>query len=206
MVQTLISSRSSVYDQTYMSDSATEPTILVVDDEPEVADAYSLRLQQEYDVRTAYGGEAAMEEIDDGVRVVLLDRRMPDMSGDEVLEAIREEGYESRVIMVTAVTPDYDILDMPFDDYLCKPVEREDLFDAIEQQAQAVDYHDTVSEYFGITAKQSLLEQRKSPVELEDHEEYQRLSERAEELKAEMDDQLDEFDDMAMAFNDINRA
>jgi DNA-binding response OmpR family regulator len=189
-----------------MSGTESAPTILVVDDEPEVADAYSLRLQQEYDVRTGYGGDAAMEEIDDGVDLVLLDRRMPDMSGDEVLTAIREQGYDCRVIMVTAVTPDYDILDMPFDDYLCKPVERSDLFDAIQQQLQAVEYHDTVSEYFAITAKQSLLEQRKSPVELEDHEEYQQLSERAEELRGEMDEKLEEFDDMAMAFNDIDRA
>jgi DNA-binding response OmpR family regulator len=189
-----------------MSGSDTEPTILVVDDEPEVADAYSLRLQQEYDVRTAYGGEAAMNELDDAVDIVLLDRRMPDMSGDEVLGAIREQGYDCRVIMVTAVTPDYDILDMPFDDYLCKPVERDDLFEAISQQRQAVKYHDTVSEYFAITAKQSLLEQRKSPVELDDHEEYQQLGDRAEELREEMDEKLEEFDDMAMAFSDIDRA
>jgi DNA-binding response OmpR family regulator len=189
-----------------MSGTESEPTILVVDDEPEVADAYSLRLQQEYAVRTAYGGAAAMEEIDDAGDLMLRDRRMPDMSGDEVLAAVREQGYDCRVIMVTAVTPDYDILDMPFDDYLCKPVERDDLFDAISQQLEAVDYHDTVSEYFAITAKQSLLEQRKSPVELEDNEEYQQLTERAEELKEEMDQQLEEFDDMAMAFSDIDRA
>jgi len=189
-----------------MSGTDSAPTILVVDDEPEVADAYSLRLQQEYEARTAYGGAAAMEEIDDDVDLVLLDRRMPNMSGDEVLAAIREEGYDARVIMVTAVTPDYDILDMPFDDYLCKPVERDDLFAAIEQQLDAVDYQDTVSEYFAITAKQSLLEQRKSTVELEDNEEYQQLRARAEELRAEMDRQLDEFDDVAMAFSDIDRA
>lgn len=180
--------------------------ILVVDDEPDVADAYALRLRQEYDVETAYGGPEALEVVNDDIEVVLLDRRMPEMAGDEVLEEIRDRGLACRVIMVTAVTPDFDILDMPFDDYLCKPVEREDLFDAINQQLEASDYHDAVSEYFAITAKQSLLEDGKSPAELEDNEEYQELEQRAEELRDQMDQSLEQFDDMAFAFKDIDRA
>jgi DNA-binding NtrC family response regulator len=169
-----------------MSSSEPASTVLVVDDERDVADAYSLRLEGEYDVRTAYGGEDALETIDDDVSVVLLDRRMPDMSGDEVLDAFRERGYDCGVIMVTAVDPDFDIIEMPFDDYLQKPVDRDTLFDAIDDQLDSLDRNDAVSELFSVTAKAGVLEQRKSVDELEDHEEYQQLTTRAEELRRQV--------------------
>jgi DNA-binding response OmpR family regulator len=181
-------------------------SILVVDDEPEVADAYALRLQtQGYDVETAYGGEAAIEEVSDEVGVMLLDRRMP-MSGDETLQRIREEGYDVRVIMVTAVVnPDFDIIDMPFDDYLCKPVDKDDLINAIEQQLDAVNYDDSMDEYFRISSKIGVLEAEKSPDELEDSEEYQRLKRKAAEMETDLSEQQEGFNDMMTAFNDIER-
>jgi len=186
--------------------SASEShTVLVVDDESEVADAYALRLRREYDVRTAYGGEEALETIDDGVDVVLLDRRMP-MSGDETLERIREEGYDCRVIMVTAIVdPDFDIVEMPFDDYLCKPVDKEDLFAAVEQQIEAVSYDDAVDEFFRISSKIGVLEAEKTPEQLAESDEYDRLKSRAEELQSELHGQQEGFDDMMTAFNAIDR-
>jgi len=60
--------------------------------------------------------------MDDEVDAVLLDRRMPDVHGDEVLARLREEGCDCPVIMTTAVDPGMDILEMDFEDYLCKPV------------------------------------------------------------------------------------
>ncbi|WP_135822004.1 response regulator [Halostella litorea] len=188
-----------------MSGSESEPTVLVVDDEPEVADAYGMRLELEYEVETAYGGSEALETVDESVDVLLLDRRMPEVSGDEVLEEVRSADLGVRVIMVTAVTPDFDVMEMPFDDYLCKPVERDALYDAIDQQLEAAKYQDAVSEYFSITAKQSILEEDKSPAELERNEEYQKLEARADELRERMDDSLDEFDDLNVAFKDIDR-
>lgn len=169
-----------------MSSTESGATVLVVDDEPDVADAYALRLEREYDVRTAYGGEEALETIDDEVQIVLLDRRMPDRSGDEVLEEIRERGYDCGVIMVTAVDPDFGIIDMPFDDYLQKPVERETLFEAIEDQIEALDREAAVSELFSVTAKAGVLEQRKTTEELEAHPQYEQLKERARELRQQL--------------------
>ena len=63
-----------------------QPTILVVEDEQALIELYVRWLEDEYDVRTAEGGEEALEEFDDSVGVVLLDRLMPGMSGDEMLE------------------------------------------------------------------------------------------------------------------------
>jgi len=179
-----------------MSRAHPRSTVLVVDDEPDVADAYALRLEERYDVRTAYGGAEALETIDDQVHVVLLDRRMPELSGDEVLAALRERGHDCGVIMVTAVDPDFDIIEMPFDDYLQKPVDRDTLFDAIDEQLAALDRDAAVSELFAVTAKVGVLEQRKSEAELRDNPEYQELTARAAELREEIhgDDSVDATD------------
>lgn len=184
------------------SDTAT---VLVVDDEEEVADVYALRLRNEYDTRVAYGGEDALETIDVDVDVVLLDRRMPDIPGDEVLEQIREKGYDCRIIMLTAVDPGLDIVEMPFDEYLCKPVEKEDLVAAINQQLQIQRYDEQLSEYFEVRSKLDLLESELPPQELENNDELERLGERAETLREELDYLLDEFDSLEEAFEKIGR-
>lgn len=52
---------------------------------------------------------------------------MPGLSGEEVLRAIREEGYDYRIEIVSPVTPAVDIMELGFDDYLTKPVNRHEL-------------------------------------------------------------------------------
>ena len=179
--------------------------MLVADDEKDVADVYALRLRNEYTTETAYGGAEALEKVDNGVDVVLLDRRMPDISGDEVLAEIRERDLDTRVIMITAVDPDFDILDMPFDDYLCKPIDKADLVAAIEQQLAARRYDDRLAEYLEVTSKLALLEAEKPTKTLDGHEEVTSLKARVEELKDEMDAALSEFPDMDAAFREIDR-
>jgi CheY-like chemotaxis protein len=188
-----------------VSESTGDATVLVVDDESEVADVYALRLQDRYETETAYGGSEALERLDDEVDVVLLDRRMPDIDGDEVLAEIRERGTSTRVIMITAVDPDFDIIDMPFDDYLCKPVEKEDLVAAIDQQLAARRYDDRLAEYLEVTSKLALLESEKTAQTLEANEGVEALERRAETLQAEMDAALSDFDDIDTAFRDITR-
>lgn len=188
-----------------MNETSTEPRVLIVDDEAEVADVYALRLRDEYDTQTAYGGEEALDVLDEAVDVVLLDRRMPKVSGDDVLSTIRDRGLDTRVIMITAVDPDFDIVDMPFDDYLCKPVQKGDLVAAIEQQLTASRYDDRLTEYLEVTSKIALLEAEKTETELDDSDEVAELHDRAESLRAEIDDALAEFDDFQAAFNEISR-
>lgn len=162
------------------------PVVLVVDDELEVADIYALRLDSEYETRVAYGGEEALEAIDDDVAVVLLDRRMPDISGDDVLSVIRERGYDCRVIMLTAVDPGPDIVEMAFDDYLCKPVEKHDLVAAIEQQLAVAHADERVTEYLELRAKRSLLSQEQLP-----EDDLAAIQGRVEQLREQLSDELD---------------
>lgn len=108
-------------------------TVLLVDDAEDVVEMYALDLGDEYAVRRAYGGEEALAKVDESVDVVLLDRRMPNRSGDEVLEEIRERELGVRVAMVTAVDPDFDITAMDFDAYVTKPVSGETIRETVEK-------------------------------------------------------------------------
>lgn len=182
------------------NDSAAAVRTLVVDDEQEVADAYALRLRGYCDVETVYTGSAALSAIDDSpVDVVLLDRHMPGLSGDEVLSELVERGYYGRVVMVTAVDPGVKVLDMPFDDYLCKPVEREDIRAVIDQQRRIL-ASETLGEYFTAEARRAVLESELSSEEHSEHERYTDVAERAERLENRArrlladDEILDQFD------------
>jgi len=175
--------------------SADPPLVLVVEDEPDLADLYATWLRDEYRVRVAYGGREALEKLDGGVDVALLDRRMPDLSGDEALEAIRERGVDCRVAMVTAVEPDFDILEMGFDDYLVKPVSRDALKETVENLLLRNSYDEGIQELFSLASKKALLESEKDAVSLENNAEYQELSDRVAELRAELDETLTRFDD-----------
>ena len=175
--------------------SAEPPLVLVVEDERDLADLYATWLRDEYRVRVAYGGREAVETLDDEVDIALLDRRMPDLSGDETLQAIREEGVECRVAMVTAVEPDFDIVAMGFDDYLVKPVSRDALKETVENLLLRSTYDEGIQELFSLASKKALLEAEKDPATLEANEEYQELSERVAELRADLDETLTSFDD-----------
>lgn len=108
-------------------------TLLAVDDERGLIDIYRAWFGDRFTLKTAYGGEEALSEFDESVDLVLLDRRMPGMSGDEVLEQLRKQGHDCSVVMVTAVEPDEGIVGLPFDEYVVKPIDKEELLEAIER-------------------------------------------------------------------------
>jgi DNA-binding response OmpR family regulator len=174
---------------------AERPGVLVVEDEPDVAETYNLWLADEYDVRMAEDGDEGLAKLDDSVDVVLLDRMMPGLSGDEVLARIRERGLDCRVAMVTAVEPDFDILEMGFDAYLCKPVRSEQLHDTVSNLRERSAYDDLLQEYYALVEKRATLEATKSSTELTDSEEYQQLQERIEELKGDLSETLGGIED-----------
>ena len=178
-------------------------TVVVVDDERDVAELYTTWLGTAHDVRSAYDGAGALDRIDESVDVVFLDRQMPEMSGDEVLDVLDDRGLDCRVVMVTAVDPDFDIIDMPFDDYLTKPVTRADLLETVDSMLTRDAYDDQLQEYFAMASKKATLESEKNPVELDANEEYREVSQRVEELREEADTAATEIDDFEAAFRDF---
>jgi DNA-binding response OmpR family regulator len=184
----------------------TEPRVLMVDDEKKVADAYALRLEDVADVTVAYGGEAALDAVDERrpPDVVLLDRHMPGLSGDEVLDRIREREVHTRVIMVTAIDPDLGVLDMPFDDYLSKPVEREDLRTAVDQQCQVLAY-ELLGEYFRLESTRAVVEAELGPDEAENEDRLAEISERLSRTETRVRDLLPEAGELLSSFSGIDR-
>lgn len=184
------------------TDGAADVRALIVDDEREVADAYALRLRGYCEVETAYGGEEALSVIRDSpVDIVLLDRHMPGLSGDDVLTELDERDFSGRVVMVTAVDPGVEVLDMPFDDYLCKPVDREDVRAVIDQQQRILAY-ETLGEFFRVEAKRAVLEAELSPERRREHKGYDETAARARRLERRTrrllpdDSILDQFDEI----------
>lgn len=162
------------------------PTVLVVDDEPDTADVYADTLADNYDVRTAYSGKEGLELADSSIDVALLDRRMPGLSGDEVLMKIRDREIGCRVVMVTAIDPDIDIIDLPFDEYLVKPVSTDELRNAVERMLVRNEHDETIREAVAVASKMATLESKMEIAELEASSEYRTLNARFEELREDI--------------------
>lgn len=168
-----------------MEEDTEQPTILIVEDERPLADLYADFLKS-YTVHTTYSGEEALEVISDAVDVVLLDRRMPGLPGEEVLKAIREAEYDCRVAMITAVSPDVDILDMGFDEYVSKPIDMGDLIEVVERLLELNNYDELVGEYYQLVSKKAALEAEERNIDIAEHEEFRRLTDRVDEIEEKL--------------------
>ncbi|KZN26124.1 DNA-binding protein [Haladaptatus sp. R4] len=173
-----------------------EPTVLIVDDEHAITDLHARWLDDSYDVRKAYNGTEALDKIDDSVDIVLLDRRMPDYSGQEVLGKIRELSVDCRVAMVTAVEPDFDILELGFDDYICKPVsDPEQLREIVSSLETRSAYDSQVQQFLSLSSKRAALEDRKEANELSQNEDYVALETQLASLRNELSSTAMDLDD-----------
>jgi DNA-binding NtrC family response regulator len=160
-----------------------DATVLIVDDEEDVADTYAGALGDRYDITTTHSGEQALEAVGPATDIVLLDRRMPGMSGDEVLEEIRDSGLECRVVMITAVEPDIDIISMAFDEYLVKPVTAGQLNDVVERMLARKDLAEQIQQMFTLASRLATLESKLDYEQLRTSEEYDKLTAEFNELR-----------------------
>ena len=113
-----------------MSDQV-RPVVLIADDDASILKLVRLQLVDEgFRVVTAATGEEAVQRaIDERPDLVVLDIMLPDISGFEVLNRLRERG-PIPVILLTGKTRDSDKirgLEMGADDYLAKPFNPEEL-------------------------------------------------------------------------------
>ncbi|MEZ3115445.1 HalX domain-containing protein [Halobaculum sp. MBLA0147] len=180
-------------------------SVLVVEDEPQVAELYRSYLVDDYEVAIAETGEEALSVVGPETDAVLLDRRLPDRPGADVLAEIRDRGLDCRVAMVTAVEPDTDIVEMGFDLYLVKPATRDDIRDVVSRLETRAEYDDTLQELASLVTKRSLLETERTAAELDGSAEYHELLDRIRSLQSELDDLSTAFspDDYRLLFREI---
>lgn len=110
--------------------------VLLVDDEQEFASTLAERLSlRGIRVRVANYGEEALQRIADEVpEVVILDLMMPGMSGLAVLDKIKRDHPDIRVILLTGLGSTGDGIEgmrLGAFDYLMKPVSIEELIQKI---------------------------------------------------------------------------
>ncbi len=108
--------------------SAGRPTILLVEDEPDIASVMRLNLERAgLTVEWAGSGEEALERLEQpGIDLVLLDVILPGVDGHGVCQQIRSNNETKGipVIMVTSLTEESDMivgLGLGADDYIRKP-------------------------------------------------------------------------------------
>jgi len=166
----------------------SRPVVLLVEDEPDVAESYTLWLTDVYDIHRAETGEAALAKLDElAVDVVLLDRILPGMSGDEVLDEIRARDYRCQVAMVSAVQPGSDVVEMGFDGYVTKPPSRAELRETVDRLLDRSTLDEELQEYYSLVARRSALESELSRTERADSDAYQTLVDRIETHRASLD-------------------
>ena len=127
------------------------PTILVVDDEPQIRRVMRTTLSSNgYTVIEARSGEEALESIrNERPELVLLDVNMPGMSGLETCREIRNQS-DVAIIMLTVRNSEHDkvlALDAGADDYVVKPFGMEELLARIRAALRRTSLAEPVAPY-----------------------------------------------------------
>lgn len=110
-----------------MDSSNPQPGVLIVEDEPELREMYAEWLTETYRVATAEDAATALEALDESIDVVLLDRKLPDAEGEQLIPDIKTSTQECQIAMVTSVEPEWATLEMDINAYITKPVREDDL-------------------------------------------------------------------------------
>ncbi len=178
----------------------SEWTVLIVDDEPGIRELMATWLEGEYQVVTAADGEKALSVVDETIDIALLDRRMPGLSGDDLLEELRARDYQFPVGMITAVTPNIDIVDMSFDDYVVKPVAKDELVRTVELLRKRADFDNQSRQFFRLASKRAKLRSSQH-VNHHSNPEYEQIEAEMADLRDRIAETLGEIGD-----KDIQRA
>jgi CheY-like chemotaxis protein len=157
-------------------------TILVVDDDGDCRDLYAIWLDDEHTLRFAADGSEGLDRLDETVDVV--------MSGLEVAHRIADGPFDPHVVMVSSMAADFDLHDVPIDDYARKPVDEGTVQSVLGQFRTQHAYHAALDDFFSLTARLGALEAEKTERELADSEEYQHLQRRVAEKRAEVNEAI----------------
>ncbi|MBA5689627.1 EAL domain-containing protein [Duganella sp. LX47W] len=117
------------------------PRLLLVDDEPRLLSSlYELLRDRDYHLVTATCGSEALAQLNKlKFDLVLLDLRLPDMSGHEIMDFINAKGIDGDVIVMSGdvgIEAAIGALKRGAYDYLRKPCSREELLKTVENALQ----------------------------------------------------------------------
>jgi len=130
--------------------------ILLVEDEKAVRLLTKVKLRDKYEIIEATDGEDALDKLDETkVDLMIVDIMMPRMDGYEFVEAVRDMGDNTPVIMLTAMDSfahKKKGYNLGIDEYLTKPIDYEELtwhIEAILRRSQInSDNQITIGDFF----------------------------------------------------------
>lgn len=100
--------------------------ILIIDDEEKICEFIAAFLIKDgHSVSIANLGKEGIQKINnENIDLIILDRMIPDISGDEICKIIKNKNSNTPIIMITAKTEIDDRVEgfeLGCDDYICKP-------------------------------------------------------------------------------------
>jgi DNA-binding HxlR family transcriptional regulator/DNA-binding response OmpR family regulator len=107
------------------------PRVLIVDDDPRQVELLSSWLSAEYDVVTATDGKAAREALDETIDVAILDRHLPDTTGEKIVENARQAGISPPTGFLSSADVSVSATELPADLLLSKPATRDRVLEAV---------------------------------------------------------------------------
>lgn len=111
--------------------SAAPIKVLVIDDEPPIRKLLRMGLTtQGYEILEASNGKAALEKLDEGPALIILDLGLPDVQGHELLRTMRARNEGVPIVVLSSRGDEagkVQALDLGADDYLTKPFGMEEL-------------------------------------------------------------------------------
>jgi DNA-binding response OmpR family regulator len=135
------------------ADRSTTPTILCIDDDPEVSGAIELRLSK-FDVhliRAFHGMHGYAEALVHRPDVIVMDLRMPRGDGATILECLRRN-QQTAAIPVIVLTGMRDprlkrrLLNLGADEFLCKPLRLDELTRSLSRFVDLHERHECEAE------------------------------------------------------------
>ncbi len=135
-------------------ESAT-PTVLIADSDRRITGMYGDWIATRYTVLRAHNGDELDRSLDDGVDVVLFDEGLPGTDTSAIIETVDKT---ARTILLVGDRPGTELLEWPCDDVLRKPVVRETVLEAIDEQLDRRDAPTDQRERAALAAKLSFLE------------------------------------------------
>lgn len=157
------------------------PSVLIVEDERMVATILSEYFSDSYDIQHVRSGEAALERYTDDTDIVILDRRLKGMSGDDVAANLKTRQGGATILAVSGMEPDDDIARLPVDDYVHKPVEEDELKSRVELLLGRAELDNPARTYLSLRSKQLALVETCGEAATE-MQGYRRCATRIEEL------------------------
>lgn len=161
------------------------PEVLVVEDDQLQSQIYS-RWLDSFSVTVACSETEAYEKLSDQTDIVVLDRIFDEQKeGDSIAERMKDMDPSLQIIMITGIEPKTDIVNLKVDDYIVKPVDKEEVSQAVEKAVEASFKSQKEKKLLSLASKKATLDKKNT---ISDKESYEEIVDSLESLKSDIDD------------------